>query len=176
VFYVVQHKSEPRVKFGITIRDGSARLRSHRKSGYTTVLRLVTGLPGRLARDTEDAVRSALALAGHRPVKGWEHFDTSCLGLILDVADSWLSGHDSNEEDRRTAVSEINGSAVVDGEVDDWEDDGIVRAKWTIDGAATLAEAAQKAREFAGELQRLHDEGNVLREPIADDYGMYYKP
>lgn len=58
----------------------------------------------------------------------------------------------------------------------DAEDDGTIRAKWTIDGAATLAEAAQKAREFAAELQKLHDEGFVLRQPVEDDYGFYYKP
>lgn len=51
-----------------------------------------------------------------------------------------------------------------------------VRAKWTIDGATTLAEAAQKAREFADWLQGLHDEGYVLREAVADDYGSCYKP
>ena len=56
------------------------------------------------------------------------------------------------------------------------EDDDIVRAKWTIDGATTLAEAAQKARGFADYLQKLHDEGYVLRGPVSDDYGFYYKP
>jgi hypothetical protein len=54
--------------------------------------------------------------------------------------------------------------------------DGTVRAKWTIDGASTLAEAAQKARGFATWLQQMHDEGYVLRNPVADDYGFYYKP
>jgi hypothetical protein len=51
-----------------------------------------------------------------------------------------------------------------------------VRAKWIIDGSATLAEAAQKAREFADFLQGLHDEGCVLDQPIEDDYGYYRKP
>jgi hypothetical protein len=90
VFYVLQHETEPRVKFGITNLDGKPRLRTHRKFGYTVVVRLVTGLAGRVARDTEDAVRAALADAGHQPVKGREYFDVSCLGLILDVADWWL--------------------------------------------------------------------------------------
>ena len=90
VFYVVTHESEPRVKFGITSGSGAPRLRNHRQYGYTTVVQLVTGLPGRVARDTEDAIRATLALAGERPVKGREYFDSSCLGLILDVAGSWL--------------------------------------------------------------------------------------
>jgi hypothetical protein len=51
-----------------------------------------------------------------------------------------------------------------------------VRAKWTIDGATTLAEAAQRSRQFADYLQGLHDEGYVLIEPIQDDYGNYRKP
>jgi hypothetical protein len=59
---------------------------------------------------------------------------------------------------------------------EDDEFDPCVRAKWTIDGATTLAEAAEKARRFAEELQSLHDQGYKLREPIHDDYGFYYKP
>ena len=67
-------------------------------------------------------------------------------------------------------------TAVPEDEIDETENDGCVRAKWTIDDSTTLAEAAQKSREFADFLQSLHDEGFVLREPIADDYGFYYKP
>ncbi len=54
--------------------------------------------------------------------------------------------------------------------------DGIVRGKWALDGAATLTEAAQKARDLADHLQGLHEQGYVLREPVADDYGAYYRP
>jgi hypothetical protein len=50
-----------------------------------------------------------------------------------------------------------------------------IRAKWMIDGAATLAEAAQKARDFAGWLDGLAAEGWVLTEPVADDYGFIEK-
>jgi hypothetical protein len=59
--------------------------------------------------------------------------------------------------------------------VSDIEEDEIIRAKGVLDGSATLAEAAGKVREFADELQRLHDEGHVLREPVEDDYAIYYK-
>lgn len=95
VFYVVAHETEPRVKFGISNTSGRVRLRTHRSAGYTMVVRLMTGLPGSLARETEDAIRAALASAGARPVQGREYFDSSCLGLILDVADSWLTNPDS---------------------------------------------------------------------------------
>lgn len=66
--------------------------------------------------------------------------------------------------------------AELDGDMDEITEDDCIRAKWTIDGATTLAEAAQKAREFADYLQGLHDQGYVLREPIDDDYGFYHKP
>jgi hypothetical protein len=56
------------------------------------------------------------------------------------------------------------------------ENDNLIRSKWRIDDATTLAEAAEKARAFADELQRLHDEGYVLRAPVSDDYAFYYKP
>jgi hypothetical protein len=95
VFYVVTHEHEPRIKFGITNLTGRVRLATHRRRGYTTIVRLSTGLPGTVARDTEDAVRAALAMAGERPVQGREYFDISCLALILDVADSWLMQPDS---------------------------------------------------------------------------------
>lgn len=51
-----------------------------------------------------------------------------------------------------------------------------IRAKGVMDGSTSLAEAAEKARAFADGLQRLHDEGYVLREPVEDDYGFYCKP
>jgi hypothetical protein len=83
------------VKFGISNMTGRVRLGKHRRAGYTTIVRLVTGLPGTMARDTESVIVAALAMAGARPVQGREYFDASCLGLILDVADSWLGNSDS---------------------------------------------------------------------------------
>jgi hypothetical protein len=96
-----------------------------------------------------------------------------CRPGALSVASGRLGKHDPTE--RRSAVSGIRP------EVADLEDDAdeagdgteTVRAKWTIDGAATLAEAAQKARDFADFLQSLHDQGYVLDGPVADDYGFY---
>ena len=52
----------------------------------------------------------------------------------------------------------------------------IIRAKWVMDDAATLPEAAAKLREFAAELDRLHAEGWTLDQPIEDDYGFLVPP
>ena len=95
-FYVVTGSGV--VKFGITTGDGRHRLLTHASQGYTEVMRLVTGLPGTVALDAENAVKSALAVAGEKPVRGREYFDASCLALILDVADSWLGAADERAE------------------------------------------------------------------------------
>lgn len=79
-------------------------------------------------------------------------------------------------EDEIAAALELADDSDGDDEEFEGEDDDLVRAKWTIDGATTLAEAARMAHEFGDSLQKLHDEGYVLREPVSDDYGMYYKP
>jgi len=47
--------------------------------------------------------------------------------------------------------------------------------KWSLDGASTLAEAAEKARELAASLQALHDEGYILEDDISDGHASYYK-
>jgi hypothetical protein len=47
----------------------------------------------------------------------------------------------------------------------------IIRAKWLMDGAATLMEAAELLEGFAARLRRLSDLGWTLSEPIRDDYG-----
>lgn len=88
-FYVVMGNGV--IKFGITTGDPRPRLRIHAGQGYAEVVRLATGLPGTVAPDTERAVLAALALAAEKPVQGREYFDASCLALILDVADSWLT-------------------------------------------------------------------------------------
>jgi hypothetical protein len=51
------------------------------------------------------------------------------------------------------------------------DDEIIIRAKWTIDGAATLEEAAAKSEEFAASLRRLAAEGWELTGPVTGDYG-----
>lgn len=54
---------------------------------------------------------------------------------------------------------------------EDTEVTGIERAKWTIDGAKTLSEAAEKAREFADYLDDKARQGWQLTGPVEDDYG-----
>ena len=88
-FYVVT--SADVVKFGVTSGDPRRRLSDHAVKGYTEVVRLIVDLPGMVAHDAELAIRAALESAGERPVRGREYFDISCLALVLDVADSWLS-------------------------------------------------------------------------------------
>lgn len=49
--------------------------------------------------------------------------------------------------------------------------DDVVRAKWAMNGATTLGEAAAKLREYADHLEVMAQEGWVLNEPVQDDYG-----
>lgn len=51
------------------------------------------------------------------------------------------------------------------------EEDGILRAKWTIDGAETLSEAAAMLRTEALSLEAMEKAGWQLQEPVEDDYG-----
>ncbi len=51
----------------------------------------------------------------------------------------------------------------------------VLRAKWAMDGAETLAEAAQLLRIFADELDALADAGFHLMGPIDDDYGFAHR-
>jgi hypothetical protein len=53
----------------------------------------------------------------------------------------------------------------------DWEAAETIRAKWSMDGAETLAEAAAMLREFAGYLEELKRDGWELTGPVDDDWG-----
>ena len=52
----------------------------------------------------------------------------------------------------------------------------LIRAKWSFDGAKTLAEAAQRLRNYAGALDGLAALGFELRDEIVDDYGFIGRP
>lgn len=60
---------------------------------------------------------------------------------------------------------------------EDFDDEQeIIRAKWTMDGATTLAEAATRLRAFADVLDQKHAEGWTLQQAIDDDYGFLVPP
>ena len=62
--------------------------------------------------------------------------------------------------------------------MEEWRDHGLVtlRAKWTMDGAKTLAEAATRFRERADELERLASAGFELDRPVEDDWAIVIWP
>ena len=73
--------------------------------------------------------------------------------------------------------------AVVDGQwvrdcMEEWRDWDhlVIRAKWTMDGATTLAEAAARHRERAEELDELARAGFELEQPVDDDYALIVRP
>ena len=51
----------------------------------------------------------------------------------------------------------------------------VVRAKWLMDGAKTLSEAANKLEQEAKRLRELERDGWELSEEIDDDYGSIEK-
>ncbi len=57
----------------------------------------------------------------------------------------------------------------IEEEMEDGE--GLVRAKWQMDGAQTLKEAAKMLRDFATNLEELENKGWQLTHAIEDDYG-----
>ncbi len=51
----------------------------------------------------------------------------------------------------------------------------LLRAKWAMDGAETLDEAAQLLRQFADELDALAHAGFHLMGPVEDDHGFAHR-
>jgi hypothetical protein len=62
--------------------------------------------------------------------------------------------------------------------MEEWRDYGhlVLRAKWTMDGATTLAEAAARFRARAGDLDELARAGFELEQPVNDDYAFIVRP
>ena len=58
-----------------------------------------------------------------------------------------------------------------DEESDDADGDDVIRARWVMDGARTLSQAARKLEVFAQELRELEESGWQLTAPIEDDHG-----
>lgn len=81
--------------------------------------------------------------------------------------DAGLSGHGYQVVVFDSGPAEDPG----DDEEYDPERQTTIRAKWQMDGATTLAEAAAKVRAFAGKLDQMAREGWELEAEVADDYG-----
>lgn len=66
-----------------------------------------------------------------------------------------------------------NEDKFIEDEQEDEDDplDEVIRAKWVMDGASTLSEAAENLRAFAAYLEGMEKEGWQLTAPVADDYG-----
>ncbi len=73
-------------------------------------------------------------------------------------------------------LTEDDSDIADDDDIKDDDIPDIIRAKWLMDGAVTLPEAATRLREFADELDRLHSAGWELRQPVEDDYGYLVPP
>ncbi len=61
-------------------------------------------------------------------------------------------------------------------DLDDFEDERatsvVIRGKWQLDGATTLLEAAEMARDLAVYLEQLDEYGYILEGVIDGDYGV----
>lgn len=90
VFYVVVDAA-CNVKFGISSGDARPRLRAHKRSGYTKVVRLYSNLPDDVALTTERSVKSTLRLADITPIRGREYFGPEALAVVLDIVDGYLA-------------------------------------------------------------------------------------
>jgi hypothetical protein len=51
-----------------------------------------------------------------------------------------------------------------------------IRGKWTMDGATTLTEAAERLEALAGQFRTLEAAGWSLASPVEDDYGVLQAP
>lgn len=54
---------------------------------------------------------------------------------------------------------------------EDFMNELVIRAKWQMDGATTLEEAARKIEAFAAYLRSLKADGWELRDEVSDNYG-----
>lgn len=109
------------------------------------------------------------------------------LGILQAVAQegSTVLETDFDVETRaegRAALARLERRGLVELTAEGWvatekseerllQHDDVVRAKWSMDGAGTLSEAAAKLREYADHLEVMAQEGWVLNEPVQDDYG-----
>src|SRR5438034_1322410 len=62
--------------------------------------------------------------------------------------------------------------------MEEWRDFGylFIRARWTMDGARTLTDAARRIRDRAETLDHLARAGFELDQPVNDDYAFIVRP
>ena len=62
--------------------------------------------------------------------------------------------------------------------MEEWRDFGclFIRARWTMDGASTLIEAAQRFRDRADTLEQLARAGFELDQPAANGFAIVVRP
>ena len=87
------------------------------------------------------------------------------VNAILNEA---LTGHRKALRERRNQERKAMASKVQDPEP--------LRAKWAMDGAETLAEAAAMLRAEADRIEQLGKDGWTLEGPIDDDWGFLVPP
>jgi hypothetical protein len=81
--------------------------------------------------------------------------------------------HSYDDLDDATELDDDLFETAEDDELDELgEGRDLIRAKWSMDGARTLSEAAAKLEAFAQELRDLEESGWQLTEPVADDVGI----
>jgi RecJ-like exonuclease len=107
----------------------------------------------------------------------------SCVGsgsiFTTDLAPYEVSGEpDDLGGDEEEDAGDIDTDEEEDESLDHKDEDEeeiIIRAKWVMDGAATLDEAIQKLNEYSNYLEELKNQGYELCDPIEDDYGFLQK-
>jgi hypothetical protein len=95
--------------------------------------------------------------------------------LTLDDLSEWRAegGCDYTGWDCQSSLTWENLDEFVEEEIED--DSEVIRAKWSMDGAKTLKEAAEMLRSFAQYVEDLESDGYQLVDPVSDDYGFYRK-
>ena len=84
------------------------------------------------------------------------------------VLNEAVTGHRKALQERRNQERETMASKVQDPEP--------LRAKWVMDGATTLKEAAAMLRAEADRIEQLSKDGWTLEGPIEDDWGFLAPP
>lgn len=83
VFYVVRNPYTQIVKFGITSGNGSDRLNTHKRDGFTEIVYIHKNFSR--ARQLEDTMKILLRNCGFQPIRGHEYFRDNALPFIRSI-------------------------------------------------------------------------------------------